>query len=386
MAGRTEPPVRGGGLLDSLPEAERRFEELEGLMADPSVEPTRRGAIVREYGAKRPVVELYRELKAHRKEQEDAEKLAADPATDAEMRALATETAREETAAVERLTEKLLEKLATEDESFARDVIVEVRAGEGGDEAALWARDLFQVYRNFAGKRGWTIEVYDSSTTELGGIREVVFQVSGDRVYDSFRFEGGGHRVQRVPSTETQGRIHSSACTVAVLPQAEEVDVVLRPEDLIIEAVRAGGPGGQHVNKTASAVQITHKPTGLFVHCQEQRSQHQNKDRALRIIRSKLLELETERKAAERNLARKTQAGSGGRHERIRTYNFPQSRVTDHRLAGEGDGEESGPGKNFGLERVLEGDLAPIHDALRDMEKRKRLREVTGGLVGGKKK
>jgi peptide chain release factor 1 len=245
-------------------------------------------------------------------------------------------------------------------------LIMEVRAGTGGDEAALFARDLLEMYRRFAETMGWRFEPLEFVPTELGGFKEASFAIAGEGAYRHLQFESGGHRVQRVPETETQGRIHTSLATVAVLPEPEEVDIVIRPEDLAVETMTAGGPGGQHQNKTASAVRMTHLPTGLVVVCRDERSQHKNRAKALRILRSRLFEQSEEKARSERAEARRTLIGSGDRSQRIRTYNFPQNRVTDHRIGL----------TLYNLDRVIQGDLAPLTTALIDHDRREQLGEV----------
>jgi peptide chain release factor 1 len=245
-------------------------------------------------------------------------------------------------------------------------MIFEIRAGTGGDEAALFVRDLTEMYRRFAESMGWSFEPLEMVPTELGGFREVSFGVKGEGAFRHLQFESGGHRVQRVPATETQGRIHTSAATVAVLPEPEEVDIVIRPEDLQVDVMRSGGPGGQHQNKTESGVRITHLPTGTVVNCRDERSQHKNKAKAMRILRSRLYEAVTEKARSERDQARRTLIGSGDRSQRIRTYNFPQNRVTDHRIGL----------TLYNLDRVILGDLAPLTTALIDHDRREQLGEV----------
>jgi peptide chain release factor 1 len=245
-------------------------------------------------------------------------------------------------------------------------MIFEIRAGTGGDEAALFVRDLTEMYRRYAESMGWSFETLEIVPTELGGFREVSFGVKGEGAFRHLQFESGGHRVQRVPETETQGRIHTSAATVAVLPEPEEVDIIIRPEDLQVDTMTAGGPGGQHQNKTASAVRMTHLPTGTVVVCRDERSQHKNRAKALRILRSRLFEQADEKQRSERAQTRRTLIGSGDRSQRIRTYNFPQNRVTDHRIGL----------TLYNLDRVMQGDLAPLTTALIDHDRREQLGEA----------
>ena len=311
-------------------------------------------ALSRERATLDEVVEAIRAWRAAEREAEDLAAMLADASLDAEMRALAEA---ETDAARERLgeAEKTLQlALLPKDEADEKSVILEVRAGTGGDEAALFAGDLFRAYQKYAALKGWRVELVSESPGALGGFKEIVAEIVGRGVYGRLKFESGVHRVQRVPETETQGRIHTSAATVAVLPQAEEVDLVIDDKDLQIDTMRAQGAGGQHVNKTESAIRITHLPSGIVVMMQEERSQHRNKAKAMNVLRSRLYDAERQRLDRERSADRKSQVGSGDRSERIRTYNFPQGRVTDHRI-------------NltlYKLDRVMEGEFDEIIDGL----------------------
>ncbi len=279
-----------------------------------------------------PVIDAIRNYRSVRDELADIESMLADAGTDAEMRAMAQSERDDLAERVEQVAQELRVALLPKDAMDERNVVLEIRAGTGGDEASLFAGDLFRMYERFAALQGWRVEVTSTSEGTAGGYKEIIAEVQGRGVYAKLKFESGAHRVQRVPDTETQGRIHTSAATVAVLPEAQDVDVEIKQDDLKIETMRAQGAGGQHVNKTESAIRITHLPTGTVVMMQDSRSQHKNRASAMNILRSRIYEAERQRLAAERSSDRKGQVGSGDRSERIRTYNFPQGRVTDHRI------------------------------------------------------
>jgi len=345
----------------SLPAMRERYRQLTSMLEDPSVSssPVRVREIMKERGRLERPVRLFEEWLQLRAEIRGAQDLAKDP----EM----AEMAKEELAALEArragLTERMAEELAADESDRATSVIIEVRPGVGGDEASLFARDLVEMYRRFAETHGYKFEMLEYQRTDLDGVREAIFSLSGPEIYRIMKFESGGHRVQRVPATETQGRVHTSAATVAVLPEVEEVELEIRPEDLVIDTMRAGGPGGQKVNKTESAVRITHTPTGIAVKCQDEKSQHKNKDRAMRILKSRIYEKMRQDRERERAAARKSQIGSGDRSERIRTYNFPQDRLSDHRL----------DFNVHNLPEVMLGRLDPLIEALRARERMERL-------------
>jgi peptide chain release factor 1 len=354
-------------VFDKLQSDYQRFCEVEKALLDPVVvaDPGRLTALAKERGTLAKVALPYgRYLEVGREIAEAEALLAAE--TDFAMRSYAEAELDALRARQEELGESLRDLLYDQQAGADRaSLIVEIRAGTGGDEAALFVRDLYEMYRRFAEGMGWSFESLEMVPTELGGFREVSFGISGPGAYRHLQFESGGHRVQRVPVTETQGRIHTSAATVAVLPEPEEVDIVIRPEDLQIDVMRSGGPGGQHQNKTESGVRITHLPTGMVVNCRDERSQHKNKSKAMRILRSRLFEQTEEKARAERALTRRTLIGSGDRSQRIRTYNFPQNRVTDHRIGL----------TLYNLDRVIQGELGPLTTALIEHDRREQLGE-----------
>ena len=347
-----------------LDEIERRFEEVEREMTSPEVValPERLRELGKVYAELREIVEPYREYRAVLRQLEEARELARRE-RDPEMAAYFREEADRAEARAAELRERLELLLVPRDPNDEKDVVVEIRAGAGGQEAALWAGELLEMYRRYAERHGFRTDVLSSSPSDLGGFKEVVLEVRGRGAYSRFKHESGVHRVQRVPVTESAGRIHTSTATVAVLPEAEEVEVEIRPEDLEMDVFRSSGPGGQSVNTTDSAVRITHKPTGIVVTCQEERSQTQNREKALRYLRARLLQRAREEARAAEAEARRSQVGTGERAEKIRTYNFPENRVTDHRV-------------KLTLHRlpeVLEGDLDPFVDALLAAERAEQL-------------
>jgi peptide chain release factor 1 len=340
---------------------EARFAELEGQMSDPEVisDRSRYAEVGRGYRELQPASELAARWRTLRDDLEGARELLAEGGEDEELRRMVEEAPGQ----LEALEEEIRLAMVERDPNDAKNVIVEIRGGAGGDEAALFAGDLFKMLTRYADERGFSTEVLSQSGSEAGGFKEVTFEVKGEGAYSIFKFEGGTHRVQRVPETESQGRIHTSTATVAVLPEAEEVEVAVDPNDLQIDVYRSSGPGGQSVNTTDSAVRITHKPTGIVVSMQDEKSQLQNKDRAMRVLRARLYERELAEQQAKIASERKAQVGSGERSEKIRTYNFPQGRVTDHRIKL----------TSHNLEGVLAGELGEFTDALAAEEKRQRL-------------
>jgi peptide chain release factor 1 len=341
-------------MFDKLEEVVDRLREVEGLLSDPKVvsQQDRFRQLTKEHAELSPVVETYNSYRQLCDEIAGNRELLQD--SDPELK----EMAREELPGLEAqrvdLEEQLKLLLLPKDPNDDKNVILEIRAGTGGDEAALFAGDLFRMYGRYAENQGWRVEMLSCSDSDAGGMKEVIAMVSGQRVYSRLKYESGTHRVQRVPETETQGRIHTSACTVAVLPEAEDVDVDIDPSDLRIDVYRASGAGGQHVNKTESAVRITHVPTGVVVSCQDEKSQHKNKAKAMKVLKSRILDSLMAEQQAQMAADRKTQVGSGDRSQRIRTYNYPQGRCTDHRIGL----------TLYRLESIMQGDLDELVDAI----------------------
>jgi peptide chain release factor 1 len=349
---------------DRMDQVVKRFDMLEALMAT-NPDPEAYVKMASEYSEIQEVASKIRALRVAERELADLEAMLADKATDAEMRALAEAELLDVEERIEALQKDVQILLLPKDAADEKNAILEIRAGTGGDEAALFAGDLFRMYERYAATQGWRVDVASASEGEVGGFKEIIATVSGKGVFAKLKFESGVHRVQRVPETEAGGRIHTSAATVAVLPEAEEVDIEIRPEEIRVDTMRASGAGGQHVNTTDSAVRITHLPTGIIV-TQAEKSQHQNRARALQILRARLFDIERSKAAEERSEARRLQVGSGDRSERIRTYNFPQGRVTDHRI-------------NltlYKLDSVMEGDLDEIISALIADHQSKLLAEI----------
>ncbi len=346
-------------------QVEERFAELQRQMSDPAViaDRERYAEVGREYSALEPASELAARWRRLTGDLEGARELLSEGDEDEELRALVAESPERLRALEDELRLATVERDPNDDKS----VIIEIRAGAGGDEAALFAGDLFNMLSRYAEERGFTIEVLSQSPAEVGGFREVTFEIRGDGAYSVFKFEGGTHRVQRVPKTESQGRIHTSTATVAVLPEAEEVEVEIAPEDLQVDVYRSSGPGGQSVNTTDSAVRITHGPTGIVVSMQDEKSQLQNREKAMRVLRARIYERALAEQRAEIAADRRSQVGTGERSEKIRTYNFPQGRVTDHRIKLTA----------HNLDEVLGGDLSEFTGALASEEKRARLEAQT---------
>ncbi len=339
------------GTSEKLSTTLKRYEELSMLLTDPSVlaDQERYLTLCKEYSDIEPLALNIRELEKLRSEVVENKELLTS-SDDAELRELIREEIKESTQRIEELEAEIELALIPKDPNDDKNVIMEIRGGAGGDEAALFAADLYRMYSAFAENKGYHVEIIDLNETGIGGYKEVVFEINGKGAYSQLRYESGVHRVQRVPETESGGRIHTSTVTVAVLPEAEDVEVDIDPSDLEVDTYRASGAGGQHVNKTSSAIRITHKPTGIVVTCQDQRSQHKNRERAMTVLRAKLYELEETKRQAEIAGDRKEQVGTGDRSERIRTYNFPQGRVTDHRIGL----------TLYQLQQVLAGDLEPF--------------------------
>ena len=347
-------------IREVLEEKLGRYEDLERQMADPAVQSdgTRFSAVAREHGGLTKVATKYREFKRITDEIAGCQEMA-DAADDPEEREMATTEMESLRTQRESLYDELLSLTVGGEDSHRTRCVMEIRAGTGGDEAALFARDLFEMYRRYAEARSWKTEVMDASATEMGGFKEVTLTFEGESVFRDLQYESGGHRVQRVPETETQGRVHTSAATVAVMAEPEDVEVELKADDYRVDKFGASGPGGQHVNKTESAIRLTHLETGIVVQCQDEKSQHKNLSKALRVLKARIYDQRREEEAAKQAEQRKGLIGSGDRSQRIRTYNFPQNRLTDHRI-------------NltlYKLDQIIGGDLSPVTDALIEHER-----------------
>jgi len=352
-------------VLDRLRDLEQEFDDVEARLGDPELiaDQRRYQEMARRYSELKPIVEAYRLLRQRTDDLKTAREMLSD--LDGDDREVMRTEASEAEAEIGRLEAELRLLLLPKDPNEGKNVIVEIRGAEGGEEANLFARDLFEMYQGYAGRMGWKLEVLGSDPSDMGGFNEITFLLKGDGVWPHMHFEGGPHRVQRVPVTESQGRTHTSSATVTVLPEAEEVDVDVDPNDLQIDVYRSSGPGGQSVNTTDSAVRITHKPTGLVVAMQDEKSQIQNRAKAMQVLRARLLKLEQDRQTAELSSERKGQVGGGGRSEKIRTYNFKENRVTDRRIGL----------TLYKLDKVLAGELDEVVDALIADEQARRLGE-----------
>jgi len=354
-------------LEENLKRVQDRHEELGALLSAGNVVPDAFRKMSKEYSDLNPIVQAIEALETARQSLKEAQALLGESANDAEMRELAQAEVQDLKEQLPELEHQVQVMLLPKDEADDKNAILEVRAGTGGDEAGLFAADLMRMYQRFAERQGWKFELMDVNETGIGGYKEATAEISGRAVFAKLKFESGVHRVQRVPETESGGRIHTSAATVAVLPEAEDVDIQVRTEDLRIDTYRAQGAGGQHVNTTDSAVRIVHEPSGIVVQCQDGRSQHKNKEKAMTMLRAKLYDHQRQELDRERSASRKGQVGSGDRSERIRTYNFPQGRVTDHRI-------------NLTLhklDRVLEGELEELIDALSFEDQAQRLADLS---------
>jgi peptide chain release factor 1 len=344
-----------GSIRDTLEEKLARFEQLERDMSDPAVQADGglMSATAREHGGLAKIANKYRDFKRMSGEIRDCKEMA-EAADDAEEREMAESEMESLRAQREEIWEELLSLTVGGDDSHRTRCVMEIRAGTGGDEAALFARDLYEMYRRYAEARGWKTQIMDHSATEMGGFKEITLTLEGESVYRDLQYESGGHRVQRVPETETQGRVHTSAATVAVMPEPEDIEINLKSEDYRVDKFGASGPGGQHVNKTESAIRLTHHETGIVVQCQDEKSQHKNLAKALRVLKARIYEKKRDEEAAKQAEQRKGLIGSGDRSQRIRTYNFPQNRLTDHRI-------------NLTihkLDQIIAGDVSPVTEAL----------------------
>ena len=351
-------------MLDKLQAVESRFEELCARSEQPDfyADPKKAAAILRERNDLEPIVEAYQAYRAAQRDMQDAEELMSDP----EMKELCQQTYLEAKQAREELFKKLQLLLLPKDPNDDKSVIMEIRGGVGGEESALFAHSLFRMYSMYAAKMGWSVELMNYNDTELGGVKEADFVINGRGAYSRLKYESGVHRVQRVPETESGGRVHTSTATVAVLPEMEEASVEINPADIEMQVYRASGAGGQHVNKTSSAVRLIHKPSGIVVACQEERSQLQNREKCMRMLASKLYEIEQEKLESQVTGMRRSQVGTGMRNERIRTYNFPQGRVTDHRIGL----------TLYKIDQIMDGGIDEIIDALATADQAEKLKNA----------
>ncbi len=353
-------------MLAKLHAIQRRFEEVNNLLQDPSApsDPARWRELMKEYNRLSPIDEAVKEYERAEENRAEAAALLEEGGLDAELRQMAQQQLSEEKQRLEELAGQLKLLLLPRDENDDKNVILEIRGGAGGEEAALFAHSLLRMYSMYADSRGWKTELLSINSTELGGVKEASLAVEGAGAYSRLKYESGVHRVQRVPETETQGRVHTSTVTVAVMAEAQEVDFQLNPADLKIDTFRSSGAGGQHINKTSSAIRVTHLPTGMVVECQDERSQYKNKDKALKVLRSRLLAQEQAKQKNEQDAARRSQVGTGDRSERLRTYNVPHSRLTDHRVGL----------TLYKLPGILDGDLDEVIDALATADQAEKLK------------
>ena len=342
-------------MLEKLNDAEKRYTSIETELQDPTIfsNQEKYTALMKEYKALTPIIEKFREYKATEKECSDLKEMLDEP-LDADMRELANLEYKEARAKIEPLLDELKILLLPRDPNDDKNVMVEIRSGAGGEEAALFAAVLYRMYSMYAESAGFKTSLMNANETELGGFREITFMIEGDGAYSRFKFESGVHRVQRVPETESQGRIQTSTATVAVLPEAEDVEIEINPADVIVESCKSSGAGGQHINKTESAVRLTHKPTGIIIECQEERSQFKNRDKAFKMLKTKLYDIKLTEQNEKIASDRKSQVGTGDRSERIRTYNYPQGRITDHRIGL----------TLYSLQAFLDGNIGSMIDAL----------------------
>ena len=370
-----EERVEDPSWMARVAEMAARSDEIAGEMNRPEVAAN--GTLIvklaRERGRLEKIAKTYREYHMVTEQLNESHQIMADAGSDPELRELAEAELPQLEVKRAELLEGLQEKLVTGDDASISSVILEIRAGTGGEEAALFARDLFRMYTRYAESQGWKTELMDASPTDLGGMKEVVFSVSGRGAYRKLRYESGGHRVQRVPETESQGRIHTSLATVAVLPEAREVEVKIDPGDVEMSFMRSRGPGGQHVNKTSSCVRLVHKPTGIAVRCQDEKSQQANRKKAMKLLRARLYEQQQRQQHETRDALRRSQVGSGDRNERIRTYNFPQDRITDHRIGLD----------LFGIESFLMGGCDRMFDALAAYDRQRRIEAFAESQAAG---
>ena len=358
-------------MFEKLKLTEERYEEINQQLADPSVvsDNERFKSLMKEHKTLTPIVEKYREYAKYQQDFEEAKEMLNDGGLDKDFKEMVEEQYKSSQESIERCSEELKILLLPKDPNDDKNVIVEIRGGAGGDEAALFANSLYRMYSMYAESKRWKTEVLNANPTELGGFKEISFSISGEGAYSRLKFESGVHRVQRVPETETQGRVHTSTVTVAVLPEVDEVDFALNPADIEMQVFRASGAGGQHVNKTSSAVRLIHRPTGTVVECQQERSQFQNRDKAMQLLRSRLYEEKVREQEEALTAERRSQVGTGMRNERIRTYNFPQGRVTDHRIGL----------TLYKIDAIMNGDLDEVIDALVTADQAERMKRGEGG-------